>query len=107
MKCGHCKQEGHSKRTCPVLSEMQQTMKCGHCKQEGHSKRTCPVLSEKITYLKPPLKWVGSKQQIMNEVLALYPTQMNNYIEPFLGGGSVLLGVLSLRQQGKIGRAHV
>jgi len=38
----------------------------------------------------------------MNEVLALYPTHMNNYIEPFLGGGSVLLGVLSLRQQGKI-----
>jgi DNA adenine methylase len=27
---------------------------------------------------------------------------MNNYIEPFLGGGSVLLGVLSLQQQGKI-----
>jgi DNA adenine methylase len=27
---------------------------------------------------------------------------MNNYIEPFLGGGSVLLGILSLRQQGKL-----
>jgi len=83
-------------------------MKCGHCKQEGHSKRTCPVATATVvatvatTYVKPPLKWVGSKQQIMDEVLALYPTQMNNYIEPFLGGGSVLLGVLSLRQQGKL-----
>jgi len=35
-------------------------------------------------------------------VLALFPAQMNHYIEPFLGGGSVLLGLLTWRQQGKI-----
>lgn len=83
-------------------------MKCGHCKQEGHSKRTCALLTQpvnnetKITYLKPPLKWVGGKGQILDQVLALFPTHMNNYIEPFLGGGSILLGLLSLQQQGKI-----
>lgn len=82
-------------------------MKCGHCKQEGHSKRTCPVLvvptaATLTTYVKPPLKWVGGKTQLLDQIFALFPTQMNNYIEPFLGGGSVLLGLLSLRQQRKI-----
>lgn len=83
-------------------------MKCGHCKQEGHSKRTCPTLSQstnnetKTIFTKPPLKWVGGKTQILDQVFALFPRQMNNYIEPFLGGGSVLLGILSLWQQDKI-----
>ena len=52
--------------------------------------------------MKPPLKWLGGKTQILDHVLALFPTQMNHYIEPFLGAGSVLLGVLTLRQHGTI-----
>ena len=48
-----------------------------------------------ITITKPFMKWVGGKTQILDSVLALFPTQMNNYHEPFLGGGSVLLGLLS------------
>ena len=86
------------------------TMKCGHCKQEGHTKRTCNVLqqalaspiAEKATYLKSPLKWLGGKASLLHDINALLPTQINSYIEPFLGGGSVLLGVLTLRQQGTI-----
>jgi DNA adenine methylase len=96
MKCGHCKQEGHSKRTCPLL------VTATAATATATTAAAAAATTAATTYVKPPLKWVGSKQQIMNEVLALYPTQMNNYIEPFLGGGSVLLGVLSLRQQGKI-----
>lgn len=52
--------------------------------------------------VKPVLKWVGGKTQILDTVLGLFPTQMVNYHEPFLGGGSVLLGVLSYKKAGAI-----
>tara|TARA_B100001248_G_C27375302_1_gene453939 strand:- start:923 stop:1822 length:900 start_codon:yes stop_codon:yes gene_type:complete len=51
---------------------------------------------------KPFLKWVGGKTQIINDIIAKIPSQMNNYHELFLGGGSVLLAVLSLQKQNKI-----
>ena len=44
---------------------------------------------------KPFLKWVGGKTQILSSILSRFPTTIHNYYEPFLGGGSVLLGVLS------------
>jgi len=51
---------------------------------------------------KPFLKWVGGKSQIINDIIAKIPEEMNNYHELFLGGGSVLLAVLSLQKQNKI-----
>tara|TARA_R110002073_G_scaffold210694_2_gene371152 strand:- start:571 stop:1476 length:906 start_codon:yes stop_codon:yes gene_type:complete len=51
---------------------------------------------------KPFLKWVGGKTQIMKDVLSKMPKEMNNYHELFLGGGSVLLAVMSLQKQNEI-----
>jgi DNA adenine methylase len=45
--------------------------------------------------MKPLLKWVGGKTQILPAVLSEFPRSMDSYHEPFLGGGSVLLGLLS------------
>jgi DNA adenine methylase len=51
---------------------------------------------------KPFLKWIGGKTQIIDKIIDKIPTEMNNYHEIFVGGGSVLLAVLSLQKQGKI-----
>ena len=51
---------------------------------------------------KPFLKWVGGKTQLLPRVLGRFPAAMENYHEPFVGGGSVLLALLSLRDQGKV-----
>jgi DNA adenine methylase len=48
-----------------------------------------------INNMKPFLKWVGGKSQILESVLQSFPTEINNYHEPFVGGGSILLGILS------------
>jgi DNA adenine methylase len=55
-----------------------------------------------MEFTKPFMKWVGGKTQIIHQVTELFPTRMNNYHEPFLGGGSVLLAVLSLQKSDAI-----
>jgi DNA adenine methylase len=56
----------------------------------------------KMSFQKPLLKWVGGKTQILNDVLSEFPSHMNNYYEPFVGGGSVLFALLSQIHNGHI-----
>lgn len=51
---------------------------------------------------RPPIKWVGGKSQILPTLLEQFPREIRNYHEPFLGGGSVLLGVLHQIRTGAI-----
>lgn len=45
--------------------------------------------------MRPLLKWVGGKTQLLSEVFALFPETIRDYYEPFVGGGSVLLHLLA------------
>ena len=52
--------------------------------------------------LKPVLKWVGGKTQILERILAKFPVEIHNYYEPFVGGGAVLFGLLDAISEGRI-----
>lgn len=59
-------------------------------------------MNSNIILQKPFLKWVGGKTQHIQQIINSFPDNMENYHEIFLGGGSVLLAVLSLQKAGLI-----
>jgi DNA adenine methylase len=57
--------------------------------------------------VKPIIKWVGGKTQILpfiyeKFIQVLQEKELNTYYEIFLGGGAVLLGLLSWIKEDKI-----
>ncbi len=43
--------------------------------------------------MSPVLKWAGGKTQLLEHIANRMPSEYNNYYEPFIGGGAVLLGM--------------
>ena len=49
--------------------------------------------------IKPFVKWAGGKGSLLNQLEKFYPSELQNgkidcYIEPFVGGGAVLIDIL-------------
>ncbi len=55
-----------------------------------------------IMLAKPFIKWVGGKSQLLDEIREKYPSKIEKYCEPFVGGGAVLFDVLNTFQPEEI-----
>lgn len=62
------------------------------------------MASDECKFVKPIIKWVGGKSQIIDKIISTFPKEIINYKEIFIGGGSVLLALLSsdIKITGKI-----
>ena len=49
----------------------------------------------KETVIGSPIRWAGSKKRVLNDMLILFKRGKENYVEPFLGSGVVMLNVLN------------
>ena len=62
-------------------------------------KRTLRYEKSKIIELKPFVKWVGGKSQLVDEIEKLLPLDieqaLNKYAEPMVGGGALFFSILS------------
>lgn len=43
--------------------------------------------------MKPFVKWVGGKRQLLSEIEMMLPASFNTYYEPFVGGGALLFDI--------------
>ena len=48
--------------------------------------------------LKPFLKWPGGKSKELKVIIPNLPTKINNYYEPFIGGGAVYFAINDVNQ---------
>ena len=58
-------------------------------------------------HVKPLLKWLGGKSQIIENIISNFPTKIHNYYEPFIGGGSVLIKLLHQKEISITGNIYV
>ena len=59
-------------------------------------------MADNFKIQKPFLKWVGGKTQLLDKIKDKFPSEINNYHEIFLGGGSILFALLSMQKTHKL-----
>ncbi|USS90681.1 DNA adenine methylase [Fructilactobacillus carniphilus] len=51
------------------------------------------MVIEKSNSAEPFVKWAGGKRQLLPEIMKYIPDKINNYYEPFIGGGAVFFNI--------------
>jgi DNA adenine methylase len=104
---GHFDKHSQRKNPCKKNTLLEQLIEqkvkeavAKHFQQPVQIPEQIPFTSSSL--VKPFLKWVGGKSQILEQVMELFPKECNDYYEPFVGGGSVLLALCSFKKVGKI-----
>lgn len=69
----------------------------------GTSPGATRAVETDLVPIKPFIRWAGGKSRLLPRILPYVPDSINNYFEPFLGGGSVFLACARRIS----GRAHL
>lgn len=63
-------------------------------------------MSSGLKIVKPLIKWVGGKTQIVDKIISEFPKKMKNYHEIFVGGGSILFALITYAKNNMIKIKH-
>ncbi len=89
----NCKLKRDMKEHEKTCSDIEKT--CSDIEKNLNINEKNEILT-KFNFPKPFLKWVGGKSQIIDYLTKKFPSEINNYREIFVGGGSVLFAFLFL-----------
>lgn len=59
----------------------------------NRSKKRISKLRKNVEKARPFVKWAGGKRNILDQLVNRLPKSINNYYEPFVGGGSLFFKV--------------
>ena len=51
------------------------------------------MLKSNIFFVKSPLNYIGGKYKILNQIIPMFPNDINNFVDLFTGGGNVAVNV--------------
>jgi DNA adenine methylase len=57
------------------------------------------VTTECVVHSAPFLKWAGGKRQLVERILAVVPSTVDTYYEPFVGGGAVFFALAAEKER--------
>ncbi|MCK9608183.1 MAG: Dam family site-specific DNA-(adenine-N6)-methyltransferase [Methylomonas sp.] len=107
----HLQKHNQRKTPCAIRAPISQDRNLAQSAESGLEEKLSRLSLASREDIHPPLKWLGGKSQILEEIIGAFPenfisTFLANhfaYREPFLGGGSVLIGFLQrIRSNGII-----
>jgi DNA adenine methylase len=64
-----------------------------NCQSIDYFPQAAHIMTRSPVQVKPFLKWVGGKSQLLPEIIKRLPEEFDRYFEPFIGGGAVFFAL--------------